>query len=223
MPQRILVVAPHPDDETLGCGGTLLKHKHCGDETYWLIMTSMKDGQGWDHECIRQRHREIEEVANHYQFSDTIKLDYPTTELDAVPQRDMIAKISQVVQHLKPQVVYLPFWNDVHTDHQITFNACFSALKSFRYPDIKRILAYETLSETEFSVGGPGNSFFPDVFSEITTYIENKKKIFRLYSDEIMASNYPRSLSSIEALASLRGSRVCRQYCEAFMLVLEVN
>jgi LmbE family N-acetylglucosaminyl deacetylase len=136
--------------------------------------------------------------------------------------KTIIGGIAATLDRIAPQVVYLPFGNDIHTDHQIVYKASISALKTFRRLTVQKIMAYETLSETEYAPMVLRESFMPNIFVDISDQIERKKEIFSLYSSEIMGAPFPRSLQSIESLAGFRGSRVCRSYSEAFMLLLEI-
>ena len=219
---KILVISPHPDDETLGCGGTILKHRDLGDEIYWLIITNVDIKNGWDKDIINKHQKEIETVAGMYGFEKTFKLDYPTAKLDIIPIQEIIESISKVIFEIKPEVIYLPNCSDVHTDHQITFKATYSCTKNFRYPFLKKILMYETLSETEFAPALPENTFIPNVFVDITNYFEKKLEIFKIYKSEVMAEPLPRSLEVIEAFDKFRGSRISKKYAEAFVLLEEI-
>lgn len=219
---KILVISPHPDDETLGCGGTILKHKDIGDKIYWLIIANISVKNGWDRDIVEERQKEIETVAEMYGFEKTFKLDYPTAKLDIIPIQEIIKSVSKVILEIEPEIIYLPNRSDVHTDHQITFKAVYSCTKNFRYPFIKRILMYETLSETEFAPALSENAFIPNVFVNITNYFEKKLEIFKIYKSEIMKYPLPRSLDSIKALARYRGSQVGVEYAEGFMLMREV-
>ena len=219
---KILVISPHPDDETLGCGGTILKHKDIGDKIYWLIITNIVVKNGWDKAIVEKRQKEIESVAEMYDFEKTFKLDYPTAKLDTIPMQETIESISKVIFEIKPEVIYLPNRSDVHTDHQITFKTAYSCTKNFRYPFIKKILMYETLSETEFAPALPENTFTPNVFVDTTKYFEKKLEIFKIYKSEVMEEPFPRSLKVVEAFNKYRGSRIGEKYAEAFVLLEEI-
>jgi len=219
---KILVISPHPDDETLGCGGTILKHKDIGDKIYWLIITNIEVKNGWDKDIVEERQKEIEIVAEMYGFEKTFKLDYPVAKLDAVPIQEIIESISKVIFEIKPEIIYLPNRSDAHTDHQITFKAAYSCTKNFRYPFIRKILMYETLSETEFAPALPEDTFVPNVFVDITKYFEKKLEIFKIYKSELMKKPLPRSLEVVEAFDKCRGSRIGRKYAEAFVLLEEI-
>lgn len=222
--KKILFISVHPDDETLGCGGTILRHRALGDIIYWLNITDMTEGHplGYPFEMKKIRNNEIAKVKELYGFAGIHNLQFPTQFLDDVKLQELIAKIDNVIKIVSPDIVYLPNRSDVHSDHRIAFNAIYACTKYFRNPNIKKMLMYETLSETEFSPALPENVFIPNTFIDITDYFEEKVKIMKVYKSEIMKSNAPRSINAIRALASLRGSRISVKYAEAFMLIFEV-
>jgi len=218
---KVLVIAPHPDDETLGSGGTILKHKSKGDQINWLILTEISEEGGWEKKQVEKRQLEIEKVTNAYAFNSVHKLNFPATMLESIPMKELVGNISSVIEKVQPNVVYLNHHKDIHTDHQTGFKAVMSSMKNFRHPYIERILMYETLSETEFAASVTGSEFRPNVFSDITDYFEEKCKIMQIYASELMDPPYPRSLEAIEALAKFRGSRIGCVYAESFILLLE--
>lgn len=220
---KVLVIAVHPDDETLGCGGTLLKHKAQGDEIYWLVVTGPIKGDhpAFTDEFIAKRDALVDRVAESYGFTETIKLNFPTQKLHTVDLKNIIMKISDAMNRIKPDTIYMMFNNDVHSDHRVAFEAAYSCTKSFRYPFIKRILMIEALSETEFALATQGTAFVPNVYVDITPYIDKKLDIMSMFEGELMEEPYPRSLSSIKALARVRGSRAGVMYSEAFQLLYE--
>ena len=218
---KVLIISPHPDDETLGCGGTILRHKDIGDKVYWLIITNIDVKNGWNKDIVIKRQKEIKTVAKMYSFEKTFKLDYPAAKLDIILIQEIIQTISKVMFEVMPEIVYLPNRSDVHTDHQSTFKAAYSCTKNFRYPFIKKILMYESLSETEFAPTLSESIFIPNVFVDITKYFEKKLEIFKIYESEVMKEPLPRSLEVIEALAKYRGSQISEKYAEAFVLLKE--
>ena len=219
---KILFIAVHPDDETLGCGGTIIKHRSLGDEVYWMIITNIHESSGWPIEHVVKRQEEIATVSQKYGFSGTHKLDFPTTLLDTIPMGKLISKISTVINHVKPEIVYVPNRSDIHTDHQIAFKAIMSCTKNFRYPIIKRILMYECLSETEFAPALIENSFNPNVFVDVSDYLLKKLDIMKTFTSETMEPPLPRSLQTIESLARFRGSSIGVTFAEAFMLLKDI-
>src|SRR5262245_53489895 len=112
MARRVLVVAPHPDDETLGCGGTLLRHVAEGDEVHWLIVTEMRAELGFPRERIEARKREIETVGGAYGFRGIHRLAFPTTRLDTLPAAELVDRFREVFATVQPEIVYLPFRGD---------------------------------------------------------------------------------------------------------------
>lgn len=222
MKKKVIIVAPHPDDETLGCGGTILRHKQAGDDIHWLVVTAMTPGQGFPQERITAREAEIAMVARRYGFASVQLLGLPTTRLDTLPLGDIITAITRAFQSVTPEVVYLPFGGDVHSDHAIVSDAVLSCTKWFRNTSIKRILAYETLSETEFGNSPDTLGFRPNVFVDIHPYLNEKIEILRIYSSELGEFPFPRSVGTVMALAQLRGSSAGCPAAEAFMLLKEV-
>ena len=220
---RVLIIAVHPDDETLGCGGTLLKHKASGDEIHWLIATEMKESEGFEKHLISARNNEIDEVKNIYDFSSVNNLGFSTTKVDKYHISEIINKISSVIDQVKPNIIYLPFKGDVHSDHKHIFEAAFSCTKSFRYPFIKKIYMMETLSETEFSSNVEKDGFIPNVFVDITKYIDKKIEIMKIYKNEMGNHPFPRSERNIRSLGTLRGATSGCEYAESFMLIKEIK
>ncbi len=219
--KRVLFVSPHPDDETLGCGGTILKHNAMGNEIYWLIITNISVEAGYDEKKVRERQLEVEMVAREYGFKNVFKLDFPTTKLDIVGRNQLIKTVSDTINKITPAVVYLPNKNDVHSDHNITFDTVISSTKSFRCPFVKKLLAYEVISETEFS--SPfHNTFVPNNFSDISGYLDKKISIMKIYKNEMRDHPFPRSIENIKALATFRGATAGVKYAEAFMVLKEI-
>jgi len=221
MAKKILVIAVHPDDETLGCGGTLLKHRKDGDEIFWLIITNAHEEDGWSNETVIKRADEIVAVGYRYNFKETFNLEFPTTKLDILPIVDIIKRISEVFFKVRPQIIYTINRSDIHSDHRIAFQAIISCAKNFRCPFVERILMYESLSETEYSPALIEAAFLPNVFIDITDFMVEKLQIMSLYTSEVMPDNLPRSCNSVKALAAYRGSRIGVNYAEAFMLLFE--
>jgi len=222
MKNNVLVIAIHPDDETLGCGGTLLKHKSNGDAVYWLIVTSIQEQYGFTADAVETRRQEIEKISSMYGFDGVYDLDFPTMQLDDISFSRLIGSISDVFRQVEPDIVYLPFKNDVHTDHQIAFKAAYSCTKTFRCSSIKKIMMMETLSETEFASSTKEDSFIPNMFVDITDFIDRKIEIMNHYKTEIGQYPFPRSERNIRALATFRGAIAGCEYAESFMILKEI-
>lgn len=218
---NVLVIAVHPDDETIAAGGTLLRHKSNGDKIHWLILTGIHSGLGLD-DYIITRQKEIEDVGKAYNFDSVNNLNLPTTRLDQTPMRDLITMISDIVNKIKPDIVYIPFEGDVHYDHFYAYKAIINSTKSFRFPFIKKLLMMETISETEFGSSIATNAFNPNVFVDITDFIEKKIEILKIYKSEIQDEPFPRSIKNIKSLASFRGATAGFRYAESFVLLKEI-
>lgn len=216
---KVIVISAHPDDEVLGCGGTLLKHKANGDDIIWLIVTNVFESHGFSKERVASRQEEIKKVADMFGFSSVHQLNYPTMSLDSTSLNTLIPKISEVFMEVKPEVIYVMNRSDAHSDHRITFDAVAACTKSFRYPFIKKVLMYECLSETEFAPALPEKVFLPNYYVDITNHFNKKIEITKVYASELGEHPFPRSLKNIEALATYRGASVGVNYAEAFQLI----
>jgi len=217
---KTIVIAPHPDDEVLGVGGTLLRRKAKGAKVAWLIVTTISVELGWSKEKVKQRADEVKRVTELFGFDEVFTLNFPTTQLDRIPMSDLVAGISAVFKSFAPEEVFVPHPSDVHTDHRMVFNAAASCTKWFRYPSVKRVLAYETLSETDFGLG-TDQGFRPNVFVDIEPFLDDKLRAMDIYASELGAFPFPRSHEAIRALATLRGATSGFKAAEAFELLRE--
>jgi LmbE family N-acetylglucosaminyl deacetylase len=220
MTKRVLVVAPHPDDETLGCGGTLMRLHQQGAELAWLIVTGISEEYGWTAERVQQRDEEIDQVAKLMGFSEVFNLQLPTTRLDTLSMQELINQFSVVFKAFEPEQLFLPNRSDAHTDHRVVYDAAAACTKWFRYPSIRRVLAYETLSETGFGIGAE-SVFDPNYFVDITGFLERKLHVMAVYQSELGTFPFPRSVEAIRALAAVRGVASGFVAAEAFQLLRE--
>lgn len=218
MKNKVLVIAVHPDDETLGCGGTLLKHKANGDDINWLICTTIDES----HSNYAIRENEIEKVHRLYGFNSVTNLKLKTMQVDEYSMSELIKKISKAINEVKPNIIYLPFKGDVHSDHRKIFEASYSCTKSFRYPFVKKIYMMETLSETEFAPSSKEDSFIPNVFVDISKFMDQKIEIMKVFESEIGEHPFPRSEKNLRALATFRGATAGCNDAESFVLLKEI-
>jgi LmbE family N-acetylglucosaminyl deacetylase len=217
---KILVVAPHPDDEVLGAGGTLLRYKLEGNSIAWLIVTGIFEDFGLSPHKIAERDDEISKISKYFNFDEVHNLKLSTTKLDTLPMENIVQKVSDVIKSFGPDEILIPHLGDIHTDHQVVHNAVLSCTKWFRYPFIKRIVSYETISETDFGLDA-SRQFFPNVFVDISNFLDDKIKAMEIYSSEMGDFPFPRSKISIESLARYRGSSSGFYAAEAFQLLRE--
>lgn len=220
---RILVISVHPDDETLGCGGVILKHRAQGAELHWLIVTAPAPTE-YAPEFISAAAAQVEQVAAAYGMARYWRLNLPTARLDTIPQAEVMTRLREVIERVHPDTVYLVHAGDVHTDHHAVFNATLGVLKPFHMAkwDVRRILSYETLSSTDAAPPQLHRAFVPNVFADISPYLESKIEIMRLYETEAQSDLLPRGASALRSLARVRGATVGVEYAEAFMLLREL-
>lgn len=221
--KKVIVVSAHPDDEVLGAGGTILKHKAQGDEVYWLIVTNIFEEKGFTKERVESRQQEIELVASQLGIKKTFKLDYPTMTLSMVSLQTLIPAVSAVFSEVEPEMVYCMNRSDAHSDHRIIFDAVIACTKSFRYPYVKQVLMYECISETEFAPVLPEKAFLPNYFVDISEHLEQKLEIMNIYASEMGEHPFPRSMNNIKALAHFRGASVGVSYAEAYQLLKYID
>ncbi|SHJ14431.1 PIG-L deacetylase family protein [Pseudobutyrivibrio xylanivorans] len=214
---KVMVISPHPDDETLGAGGTLLKMKSEGHEIYWLNITNMKPEYGYTPERIAERNGEIQKVKETYGFDGFYNLELEPAGVDKIDLGKFIPMLKEVFEEVKPELLLLPYQHDVHSDHRVIFEAAYSCTKSFRAPYLKTVLAMEILSETDQAM--QENGFVPNVFVDITDYIDKKIEIMNTYESEITAPPFPRNAEAIKGLAAYRGATAYYKYAEAFYLI----
>lgn len=222
MNQSVLVIAPHPDDEVLGCGGTIARHARQGDDVHVLIITR-GDPELYpddDEAAIRQ---EVEAAHQVLGVASTHYLDFLAPRLDTVAGYRLADAIATHLQRLRPQTVYLPHHGDIHLDHQRVYQATLVAARPINHCPVQRLLCYETLSETEWAAPQSSQGFIPNVFVDIEAFLPYKLKAMECYAAEIKSFPHPRSLEAIKALASLRGATVSRSAAEAFCLVRQIN
>ena len=217
---KTIVIAPHPDDEVLGVGGTLLRRKSEGAKVAWLVVTGISVESGWSEEKVKARANEIKRVTEFFDFDEVFTLNFPTTQLDRIPMSDLVAGISAAFKSFAPEEVFVPHPSDVHTDHRMVFNAAASCTKWFRYPSVKRVLSYETLSETDFGLGSD-QGFRPNVFVDIEPFLDDKLRAMDIYESELGVFPFPRSHEAIRALAAMRGAASGFKAAEAFELLRE--
>jgi LmbE family N-acetylglucosaminyl deacetylase len=217
-----LVLAPHPDDDVLGCGGTIARLAACGSRVDVAIVTR---GQAprFAEAQVAQVRAELAEAHALLGVTQTHFLDLPAAELDRVGQAEVNQAVAGIIGVVAPDTLFVPFVGDLHFDHRIVFDAAMVAARprGSSYP--RRILAYETVSETNWSAPGLSPAFQPNIFVDISDHVDAKLKAFALFASQCKSFPDERSLATLAALAALRGSTVNRHAAEAFMLIREVS
>jgi LmbE family N-acetylglucosaminyl deacetylase len=218
---EILVIAPHPDDEVFGCGGTMARHADAGDRVHVVIVTRGSP-EVFPPESVDVVRREAERAHRLLGVASCRYLDFPAPKMDQVAGHIVADELRKILLEIRPEVVYVPHCGDIHADHKVVFwAACVAARPAVGF-QVSRLLSYETLSETEWGPPPGGSAFAPTVFVDITAQLERKLRAASEYVSQLRDAPHPRSLTCLKALARLRGSAVCIEAAEAFVLVREV-
>ncbi len=217
---NILVIAPHPDDEVLGCGGTIAYHTQKGDTVHVCFATKAYTPD-WSESYIEHRATEIKNAHALLGIAQAHYLDFPTVKLDTIPQKEINDALARVVSEVAPEVVYLPHAGDMHRDHTIMYHAGLVVTRPSSQSSVKKVLCYETVSETEWDP--TSIPFRAQCYQNIEQYLDIKIKAMQAYDSELKASPHPRSVEVLEALARKRGSESNMHAAEAFMLVREIQ
>ncbi len=212
--KNVLVVAAHPDDEILGCGGTILKHARKGDNVFVCIVTVSDDR--WSKEYKDKKIIEAKMVDKELLVKKRFYCNLPTTSLNAVPSHEVNKKIYDVFNEIKPDIVYTHFKGDVNEDHRVIFNAVLVCARPV--DKLMSVRCFETVSSTEWGSQG----FFPNFYVILDEEaMSKKKKAFSFYTSEVKEYPHPRSMQGLENIAKKRGNEICKNYAEAFIIVNE--
>lgn len=222
--KKVLVIAAHPDDEVLGCSGTILKHVKNGDMVHIVIMAEGLASR--DLKCnhdnytqeLKKLHKKSEDVAKMLGAASLSMLDLPDNRMDSLELLDIVKKIEAVVDAIKPDIVYTHHHGDVNIDHQITHQAVITACRPLPGQTVKKILFFETVSSTEWQMQTGDKTFMPNWYVNIEDVFTEKLKALRIYESEMRDYPHPRSYESVEILAKYRGMTVGCPFAEAFML-----
>jgi len=223
--KNILVIAAHPDDEVLGCGGTMARLSKKGSLVNILIVAEGITSRDKERD-IKKRSKGILKLRRDARSSAKVLgaksinfLDYPDNRLDTVPLLDIVKDIELFIKKFKPDVVFTHSENDMNIDHSIVSRASLTACRPLPNSTVKKVYVFEVLSSTEYN---PYSTFQPNYFVNIEKVINKKVNALKKYKSEMRASPHPRSIKASKDLASLRGSGVGLKYVEAFRLLREI-
>ena len=218
--KSILVVAAHPDDEVLGCGGYIANQVWSGDEVFVTFLsdgvTSRQGNLGLQE--IESRRNAARSASKVLGASDVSFGDFPDNKLDAVPLLEIIKSIEAVVERVRPQIVLTHFGGDLNIDHRIVNQAVLTACRPAPKQGVKEILFFEVPSSTEWQVPIEGEAFIPTWFEDISETLELKIKALTVYKHELREWPHPRSIKAVEHLAHWRGASCGVDAAEAFVL-----
>lgn len=225
MNENVLVIAPHCDDEILGCGGVIAKYISEGCPVYVAIVTNGNLGapEIFPKEGTEKVRSEALKAHKLLGVEDTFFLDFPAPKLDSIPAYKLSIEINKLITKYEITTLYIPHRGDIHKDHRITYEASLVAARPVNGCSVKKIYAYETLSETEWAPPFGDDAFIPTVFEDISGYIDQKIEAFKCYGTQIKEFPHSRSLQMIGSLSNFRGTTVGVEHAEAFMLVREIK
>ena len=222
--KTILVIAAHPDDEVLGCGGTIANHICNGNEVHVLIlaegMTSRDDTR--DRKGREKDITKLKDMANEAHkilgTSSTKLLDFPDNRMDSVDLLDVIKVIENEINEINPEIIYTHHSNDLNVDHRITHQAVFTACRPEPGAIVEKMYCFEVPSSTEWQEHRAGAPFIPNTFVNICNTLDKKLAALKAYESEMKPWPHSRSIQAIEHLARWRGASAGFEAAEAFSL-----
>ncbi|MYZ53006.1 PIG-L deacetylase family protein [Malikia spinosa] len=221
----ILVLAPHADDEVLGMGGTIARFSSEGRRVVIAVLTGHGEEKHplWKPEIWDLIRAEAKVASAELGVAELLFRELPAACLDNLPAWRINQVVTDVVREVQPEEIYIPFIHDLHQDHQAIAYAATVACRPYLEIGrrIKRVLAYETLSETHLALPYLAPPFQPNVFVDISDCLEKKLDAMRAYASQLQSDHLPRSLEALRALARLRGTHIGVEAAEAFVLLRE--
>lgn len=224
MKNRVLVVAAHPDDEVLGCGGTILRHTSNADTVRILILAEgvtsrdpLRDKEKHSVE-LAQLHADSTEAAKRLGAESVRLCSFPDNRMDRLDLLDVVKEVEHEISAFQPNIVYTHHSGDVNIDHRITHDAVITACRPLPGNPVETLLFFEILSSTEWQIPSPGRIFTPNWFVNIEEKFEGKLNALHCYASEMREFPHPRSYEGVRSLASYRGTTIGCKYAEAFSL-----
>ncbi len=218
---RVLVFAAHPDDETIGAGGTIARHVAQGDQVYWSIVT-----QGYEPfrtaEELAVARAQVLEVQRVLGIEEVYFCELPTVKLNTVPYRTLSSSLQRIVDTVRPEVVYTTPPSDINLDHRLVYDSTLVATRPLPGCSVRRLLAYEIAPTARFGLPAGATAFEPNVFVDISPYLDTKLDAMRCYRTQLREHPHPRSLEGLRLLAEERGLSVGLGAAECFRLVREL-
>jgi LmbE family N-acetylglucosaminyl deacetylase len=221
---RILTVAAHPDDETLGAGATMARFASASHEVHVCILT---DGVTARHHHVDQQQKCAMRACEVLGVSNVMFCGLPDQRLDSLPLLDVITPIEKFVGQIQPDLVFTHFSQDANQDHRVVFQATLVATRPTADTSVSTVLCYETASSTEWAPPFPGSVFSPNLFVDISTTLPTKLDALREYehtfAGEMQPFPHPRSYEALEAISRRHGATAGVGAAEAFMLVRHIR
>ena len=226
MKKKILVIAAHPDDDALGCGGTIAKLSKEKSDVFVVYFTdgvsARSNNKSNKKEVLGRRENSIK-AAKILGIKKCFFFSYPDNKLDKTPLLEITQKIEKIIKDTNPEIVITHSEHDLNIDHHIVNRAVITATRPKPKSKIKKILLFETLSSSEWKFSNKKNFFNPNYFVDISKTINKKISALKCYKKEIMKWPHPRSVKGVRNLAMYRGQNVGLKYVEAFYLLRQTT
>ncbi len=225
---RVLVIAAHPDDEVLGCGGTIARLAKDGHEVYIAILgegitSRYQKPEDAEKKLIEELHARADDVRRCLSAEKTLLFSLPDNRFDTVPLLDIIKIVEDLIDKLQPEVIYTHHGSDLNIDHQVVHRAVLTAARPVKNCPVKEIYAFEVPSSTEWAFQQFRPAFQPNVFVDISNTLEMKIKALQLYESEVQPFPHPRSPQALRAIAYRWGSTAGVEAAEAFQLIRSIR
>jgi LmbE family N-acetylglucosaminyl deacetylase len=218
---RLLVIAPHPDDEVLGCGGTIARLAAQGDEVHVAVVTRGCP-PAFTEEMTERVRSEAKAAHACLGVCETHWLDLPAAQISETSHSSVNASLQALLKAVRPDTLLIPFVGDVHMDHQLIFLSSLVAARPTLSEYPRTVMAYETVSETNWNAPYVTPSFVPNVFIDIEATLERKLEAASMFASQIRDFPHERSIETLRALAIVRGTAVHVRAAEAFVLLRNV-
>lgn len=216
MNKKVLIICAHPDDEAIGCAGTIKKYADSGFEIALLVGTDGEGARSKGEQNIESRVSSLDESNKILNIKKTFYLEYPDNQLDSIPLLEIVKKIEKAIYDFKPSIVFTHHLGDLNIDHQIIHKATMTACRPQTNFFVNEIFCYEVMSSTDWQLKN-NNYFIPNVYVDITDHIKDKIKVLEIYKKEMREHPHARSIENIINNAKVRGATVGFEYAEAFI------
>jgi LmbE family N-acetylglucosaminyl deacetylase len=224
----ILIIAAHPDDEVLGCGGTIAKLAQKGHDVYIAIIgegltSRYNQRENVDPDLVNELKDCSRQASQLLGAKEVFFHDFPDNRFDTVPLLEVIKRIEKLIESVRPQVIYTHHGGDLNIDHVVTHRAVLTATRPSASHKINEIYAFEVPSSTEWAFGQFAPAFRSNVFVDIGNTLEIKIRAMQIYESEVQLFPHPRSINALKSLAQIRGSTVGLSSAEAFELIRAIK